>query len=1474
MSRKIVKITLTGIISIFALLVILFFAITFPAVQQWIKEVALKELTAKIDSRVSIENIRIRFPNSLNASAIYVEGQSGDTLLFVENLNAKFQLMPLLKKKVQINEINLSGFQANILRDSLNTPLNFQFIIDAFASKDTTEKEPSNLKINLENIRLKNGKINYHVKSEPHTPEIFNANHIEITNFTSDISLNYSNVEDFKLNINKFSFLEKSGFELKNINLNVIGKKKGFSVPDFQLLLANSSIEADAEINYQGIELEELADKGTISLNIKKSSVLLSDVKALSPTLSDFNDSIHIQGEITGKLPAINVNKLSLSMGEFLFDANASITDYTDTKKAYIQAYINKLKVNEKSISQLSRNTGKDIALPEEVKQLGNITLNGSISGKLEQLLLSLHLSSNPGSISLNGTVGYIPENERINYNVRYQTQHFQLNRLLQNDVYGGLSMRGFLSGHYANEIVNADAKIFLSEFQYDKMNINNTEIHAIIKNNMYDVILNMDNELGYISLNASATMDKSLALKMNASARRFALSNFIELENFPNSRLNLSMKTDITGNNPDDIVGRMLLDSISIQSDKQNFSTSALGLKAGFDEDKTRFFTLNHKLIKASAKGKITLSALQPQLTNVLNTYFPALDVSKKKTKLITNQNDFTLFVTCGNTESLSKTFDLPYTITKNTHFTFSYNDTENRIRTQIDCPESKIGETMLRNLKFDISNETGPIRLTVSGEIPDSTKIRLNGIAENNQVILNTTLDNLCDTFRIKGNFNNQVVLERNSTSEPLKTTLSFEESNLLYNTFALNINPATIVMQDEKIHINNLRINHDGHPDEFISANGIYSFNKQDTLRIQLNNLEISELTEAENKGHYGLSGLINGNIVVVGTQSTPNIYANPLNITNITLNKHEIGNLNIRSAWSDERNIILVSGALERTDGAENSTIRGRIQTAKDSVSVRVNLNEIKLAWLEPFLKGTLHNIDGNLNTDLTISGKTNAPQVNGLAYIENGKFGVDFTNVTYTINDSIFINPNKIDIRNLGIIDNNGNSTKLNCVINHKNFNHLSYDFSARMRDFLVLNTMSQKDSLFYGLVRLSGSIDGKGDDHGITVNMRIQDSNNSKFAVILPGNLTAQEHQRIVFVDHRTEEEKQAEEDEKNAFSFPANLKIGLAISPKMEFTVFLDPSQKSRAIVTGTGDIDFSYNTGNSTMDLYGDYEIEKGNFTFVLQNVIQRQFQILNGSVVKFNGNPMKSSFDIKAQYALKADLATLDQSFASDPNLQASTRVDVNCILTIKGNLDKLEMKYDIQLPNVQTDVEQNVRTFINSEEILIKEFAYLLAIGSFYSPDFATAAKTNNSAISSFTSATLSSQLNNLIAGALGNNVSLSTNVNLNDNNDVNMDLTLSTRWFNDRLTINTNVEYNNANTTSTADNTTFGFGDFDAELKLNRTGTLRLKAYNKTNEQYYQKAPLTQGVGIVYTKETARFKQLFQPTRKRNRREQK
>lgn len=82
--------------------------------------------------------------------------------------------------------------------------------------------------------------------------------------------------------------------------------------------------------------------------------------------------------------------------------------------------------------------------------------------------------------------------------------------------------------------------------------------------------------------------------------------------------------------------------------------------------------------------------------------------------------------------------------------------------------------------------------------------------------------------------------------------------------------------------------------------------------------------------------------------------------------------------------------------------------------------------------------------------------------------------------------------------------------------------------------------------------------------------------------------------------------------------------------------------------------------------------------------------------------------------------------------------------------------------------------------------------------------------------------------------------------------------LSGQLLNNRLLINGNFGYRE----NPMANTNF-VGDFQAEWLVNRSGDIRLKAYNETNDRYYTKTNLTtQGIGIIFKKDFNKWNELL------------
>ena len=345
----------------------------------------------------------------------------------------------------------------------------------------------------------------------------------------------------------------------------------------------------------------------------------------------------------------------------------------------------------------------------------------------------------------------------------------------------------------------------------------------------------------------------------------------------------------------------------------------------------------------------------------------------------------------------------------------------------------------------------------------------------------------------------------------------------------------------------------------------------------------------------------------------------------------------------------------------------------------------------------------------------------------------------------------------------------------------------------------------------------------------------------------------------------RQRERRQEEENRPSVF----DLDIRASVTPESEMILVMDPVGGDKIRAHGNGSLQLGYNSSTEEMDMYGTYTLTDGTYNFTLQDIILKDFTIRPGSSIAFNGDPLKATVDISAIYRVNANLTDLDKSFASDRDLNR-TNVPVDAVLSVVGDLQSPQINLDIELPTLTQDAERKVKSIISTEDMMSRQIIYLLALNRFYTPEY-MGSSSNGSEWASVASATVASQLQNMLA-QLTDKFTLAPTFRTDkgDFSDMEFDVALSSRLLNNRLLINGNLGYRDKATS----NTTF-VGDFDIEYLLNRSGNLRLKAYNHYNDQnYYLKSALTtQGIGIIYRKDFDNIFKFLRPKKKKKPEEQ-
>lgn len=190
-------------------------------------------------------------------------------------------------------------------------------------------------------------------------------------------------------------------------------------------------------------------------------------------------------------------------------------------------------------------------------------------------------------------------------------------------------------------------------------------------------------------------------------------------------------------------------------------------------------------------------------------------------------------------------------------------------------------------------------------------------------------------------------------------------------------------------------------------------------------------------------------------------------------------------------------------------------------------------------------------------------------------------------------------------------------------------------------------------------------------------------------------------------------------------------------------------------------------------------------------------------------------------------------------------------IHALLKVSGDMQQPDINFDLEFPTLTQDTYRKVKSIVSTEEMMNRQIIYLLALNRFYTPDY-MASTTKGNELVSVASSTISSQLTSML-GQLSDNWTIAPNIRSDrgDFSDMEVDLALSSYLLDNRLLFNGNFGYRD----NAMNNNSF-IGDFDLEYLLNKSGNIRLKAYNRYNDQnyYLRSAQTTQGVGVVFKRD--------------------
>ena len=145
----------------------------------------------------------------------------------------------------------------------------------------------------------------------------------------------------------------------------------------------------------------------------------------------------------------------------------------------------------------------------------------------------------------------------------------------------------------------------------------------------------------------------------------------------------------------------------------------------------------------------------------------------------------------------------------------------------------------------------------------------------------------------------------------------------------------------------------------------------------------------------------------------------------------------------------------------------------------------------------------------------------------------------------------------------------------------------------------------------------------------------------------------------------------------------------------------------------------------------------------------------------------------------------------------------------------------MTFSIDIPDLDPTIKGRVESALSTEDKRLKQLLTLLLSGSFV-PDEQSGIVNNTTVLYSNASEIMANQLNNVFR-QLNIPLDLGFNYQPGENGRDIFDVAVSTQLFNNRVNINGNIDNRQYMTSNQSDLV----GDVDMEIKIDRTGRIRL-----------------------------------------------
>lgn len=1484
-TKKIAKLLLrllSGVVLIAILLILtVAMAMSLPRVQTFVAQTATKWLNQKCDVNISVGALSLENITSLTAEDVYVEDLAGDTLLWVGKLQGKIDREALLDEgkfipydiKVQDGKFYL--WEGNDRKTNID---NLIFQIESSFPADTTSQGGA---FSIENVEVEN--FRFKLYSEPFagkTPESaidYSDMDLAISSATfGDISIVDKDV--IISNVRGLNAVDKRGAELHNSSLGSL--LVGWGLLDFRnidfytggshLCLPYLTISAPDWKDYK-----YFIDRCRLSLEFNNSTIEPLSAGKWVAELGLFG----LEGEgIYGTFDG-TVNNFVADIEGTLYGSEVDIWGKVRqiVRPAELSADVElSLATSPEKVNHLYRSLLHE-PLPREAMQWVEKfdTLNISTTTQLLPQQATTHtlVATNLGGVGIDGTLNY---GDRISFDGTIDSRDMDLGKLLNIPNLGTTNAKAVGKIAIAGKEIEGEVVATVENLDWNGYDFSNIELRANIAENELHAWLNSLDPNALLYAEGDATLaGNEPEYNLNLNVEKVDFGAFGAEKNKV-AWLSGNMDASLRGASLDKMVGRAMINNLTYASSADTLSTELvnLSLSAG-DRDKS--FSLYSPLIDVEYRSTASYGDVLTYLTKTLPSQLPLGTNSSEESNHTTEKANTTygdrLYAADDHTavavnikegEALAAALLPNANLAPDTSLNIEFSPKAEEFRLLLESDYVALDDMVASHLRIESRGAGDNINLDAECEelltsglfIPE---ISLSASSWRNGG-LDLTLFFSNAESALSGQLSAHATLSR-TKDNALRIVSSITDSHITSPQQRWNISAPTIAYSPQGVEVDNFSIKSDSGG---LVVNGELSDLQNSKLQLTIRNVMLDEWLGLVD-GASGISGVLDGKIELHSVLKNPYgvgaLALSALSMEGVGVDPLEIG---VEIPKRSTNILFELNNKLY-----DKQLANGRFNYSTGEYEAKVDVEELDLSLLHPLVEGFAENIRGNGSIDLGISGKRQRLNIDGNVLVEDFGAKIGFTGAKYSAKEiSIGFDNNRGTISPIRIEDGMGGWADAEGYINLEDLSNVEYGISLVPHNIAVIDLSEESGEAFYGKVYASGGIRLVSQQGNTEISGAVSTGAGSVFNLPLTGNSDFAGADFVTFVDNSAQQVEEsnlliARKRSELAVRKPKRMAgnttvdVMLGVDTNTLLRIIIDPETENVVEARGVADLGITVDKRKDEFAIRGDYEISNGVYNFNFQNLITKQFTINPNSYIRWNGNPLDANIDVGATLKLKTSLAPLlgNESTAS----RASTPVE--CIVNLTGSLANVDVSFDINVPNANTEYQSILSNYFSSQEMMATQFVYLLTLGNFYSDSSSGQTNTASAAGTAIGMEFLADQVSRLVS-----NDAYKFNLNYKaiDDTSSSYSIDFQTEIIDDRLlleleaNVDTGDYYKLGNDSG---NQLSGGGAIT--LLLDKSGDFYLRGFSRTIDRFDENQGLQEnGVGLYFKRSFNRLSDLW------------